>query len=449
MKAKIRAVLFFLGVCLLTPYSDGVMGNTVVPPSNEVKVIGVASSVTHQDQVYRDALYDALSKAVAKVSPGVGQTMAVRPDLRQDLDQFQKLYGIVGFQVLRYWMEQNMFYIEVRVRFGASAAERPWPESPLLQPKLEWVYQTEDSIQTVSKGPILYAVNGTRRIELVQPKDGKRVQWYDIGLKPHSVYGERYAVHDGKYLKVYSLNRFDFLKWLWRKKLPALVNHFQLGETIVTVERSGMVRAWDWEKGTERWSVSTAGPVTVRQAGGKDFLLIFPGAEVWWVGPDGAKRWLKKWAGEFAAEPVVNGHELFCLMAGGDLRVVDLTTGREVTVLKTDVPSTIFNAKLAIRDQMIITLYNDALTKRGVLQAFHRFNGARQWKVELEGPAGAWNTATPETIIIGTGNVIEAREVVFGLKIWEESVYGVVGGINYYDRKLVVSSENRLYSFGY
>ncbi len=415
----------------------------------DLSVIGEAESGSDQFQVYREALENGLRKAFALARQAEqNRSLLVINDQEKDLPSLQREIGLVDFRVLRYWTEQNRFRMEIKVWFGDSRNQPPRGGSLSKQPKVNWSRETVDRIESLSEYGLSLVINTLQSLEIVNPKSGKLKRRIKTGFKPHQAYGDRYLVKNIEYLKIYSLETINIYRFtdIWDQKLPNLIKYYIINDVLLVVEQTGLVRAFNWEDGSEMWQLPAITQVEIGSGGGDRWLLVFPTGEFWVVNESGQKIWLKTLESPLAAFPIVDREALVCLLKDGQLKIFDSETGRSIASWQTGIPDRVRQVSLSLGDNEVYVLYNDA-GNRGHLQVYHRWTGRLLWKVDWDEAVIPDLIQISDAVIIGLSGTFEARERLFGLKVWEERTIGRITGLYYHDPWLMVIMGNRIYSY--
>lgn len=446
-KKLIPALTFLMLVISCTAgIVQGAVSNAEV---RDFSVVGEAASGPDQFQVYREALEDGLRKAFALARQGDQDRSLLAPsDREKDLATLQREIGLVDFRVLRYWTEQNRFRIELRVWLGDSRNQPPRGGSLSRQPKVNWSRETVDRIESLSEYGLSLVINSLQSLEIVNPESGRLKRRIKTGFKPHLAYGDRYLVKNLEYLKVYSLESINIYRFtdIWDQKLPDLVKYYLINDVLLVVEQTGLVRAFNWEDGREMWRLPAITQVEIGSGGDDRILLIFPSGELWAVNQLGQKIWLKTLESPLAAAPIVEKDDLVCFLKDGQLKIFDSETGRSIASWQTGITERQRQVSLSLSGNEVYVLYNDA-GNRGHLHVYHRWTGRLLWKVDWDEAVIPNLIQISDAVIIGLSGTFEAREGMFGLKVWEERTIGRITGLYYYDPHLLVVMGNRIYSY--
>ncbi|NLW45980.1 MAG: hypothetical protein GXY86_01375, partial [Firmicutes bacterium] len=247
-------------------------------------VIGVAQSGPDQLQVYREAMENGLRKAFAlarEVDPN--RSLLTNNDREKDLVTLQEEIGVVDFRPLRYWTEENQFRIELKVWLGASRNQSPRAGSLNRQPRVIWSRETIDRIESISQYNLSLVINTLQSLEIINPESGRLKRRIKIGLKPHQAYKDRYLVKNTQFLKVYSLELINIYSFtdIWDRRLPEMIKYNLVNDTIIVVEQTGLVRAFNWEDGQEIWQLPAIAQIEVASGGTDRVALVFPTGELW------------------------------------------------------------------------------------------------------------------------------------------------------------------------
>lgn len=412
-------------------------------------VIGVAESGQDQFQVYREAMENGLRKAFTLAREAdPNRSVLSNNDPEKDLVTLQQEIGVVDFRVLRYWTEENQFRIELKVWLGDSQSQPPRAGSLNRQPKVSWSRETVDRIESITQYNLSLVINTIQSLEIVNPENGRLKRRIKVGLKPHQAYKDRYLVKNLQFLKVYSLELISVYSFtdIWDRHLPDLIKYYLVNDVLIVVEQTGIVRAFDWKDGTEIWQLPAIAQIEVASGGADRILLVFPTGELWAVNREGQKLWVKKFESPLANVPIVDKDDMVCLLNDGQLKIFDSETGRSVASWRTELIGGMKQMNLTMGQNEIYLLYND-LSNRGHLRVYHRWTGRLLWKVDWEEPVIPKLIRIPDAVIIGLPSIFEAREGLFGLKVWEERSIGRITDLYYYDPNLFVISGNRIYNY--
>lgn len=434
---------------LVTGCTAGIIQGAVRSEVRDFSVIGEAESGPDQFRVYREALENGLRKAfaLARQTEQNGSLLA-SADQDKDLVTLQREIGLVDFRVLRYWTEQNQFRMEIKVWLGDSRNQPPRGGSLSRQPKVIWSRETADRIESLSEYGLSLVINTLQTLEIVNPETGNLKRRIKTGFKPHLAYKDRYLVKNLEYLKVYSLETINIYRFtdIWNKSLPHLVKYYLINDVLLVVEQTGLVRAFNWEDGKELWQLPAVTQVEIGSGGGERTLLIFPSGELWAVNKLGQKRWLKVLESPLAAAPIVDKEDLVCFLKDGQLKIFDAETGRNIASWQTGITDRLRQVDLSLGENEVYILYNDS-GNRGHLQVYHRWTGRLLWKVDWDEAVIPKLIQISDAVIVGLSGTFEAREHLFGLKVWEERTIGRITGLFYHDPRLVVIMGNRIYGY--
>jgi outer membrane protein assembly factor BamB len=411
----------------------------------EITVIGSADIGEDPDRMYKEAMENAFQKAYSKANPSI---ISGFNSSGKDPVSIQRELGIVRYQVLRYWQENNRFQIELKVVFGNSASEAPRPNGLSRLAKLNWTYQTDDQINSMAKTKTALAVNTTQTIEVINPDTGKRLEPpFKMGLNPHDFYGDQYLVQEGEYLKVAKLTKYNLFKlvYAWRQKFPDFSKYFLARDALFIVEKTGLIKALSWEDGSIKWQLPASSQAELEEIVYNRFLITFPVPDLWMVNAYGEKLWTVKFETNFLAKPVSGGNDIFCLLKNGELKTVDRETGRVISTWNVKNQANNKNVQLQLSEKELFILYNDA--NRGHLQAYHRLTGKLLWEIGWDQAVVGSIINIADVIIVGVGNSFEARDPLFGMKLWEEPTYGRVTKLYSIDDKIFVLAGNRVYGY--
>ncbi len=425
---------------------QGAVSNAEV---RDFTVIGVSESGPDQVQVYREAMENGLRKAFALArNTDPNKSLLANYDNEKDLVTLQQEIGVVDFRVLRYWTEDSKFQIELRVWLGDSRSQPPRAGSLSRQPRVTWSRETVDRIDSISKYELSLVVNTLQSFEIINPKSGRLKRRIKTGFKPHQSYNDRYLVKNLQYLKVYSLELINIYSFtdIWDQQLPDLIKYYLVNDTLIVVEQNGTVRAFNWEDGLEVWQMPAITQVEIAYGGTDRTLLVFPTGELWAVNRGGQKLWVKKFESPLATVPIVDKEDMVCFLNDGQLKIFDSETGRSVASWKTTITSGFRQMNLSMGKNEVYLLYNDSSNK-GHLYVYHRWTGRLLWKVDWEEAVIPNLIQISDAVIVGLSGTFEAREGLFGLKVWEERSIGRITGLYYNDPNLLVISGNRIYNY--
>lgn len=438
------AILFLVMGC-----TAGIIQAAVRSEVRDFSVIGEAELGPDQFRVYREALENGLRKAFAlarQTEPN--RSLLASADQDKDLVTLQREIGLVDFRVLRYWTEQNQFKMEIKVWLGDSRNQPPRGGSLSRQPKVIWSRETADRIESLSEYGQSLVINTLQTLEILNPETGNLKRRIKTGFKPHLAYKDRYLVKNLEYLKVYSLETINIYRFtdIWNKSLPHLVKYYLINDVLLVVEQTGLVRAFNWEDGKELWQLPAVTQVEIGSGGGERALLIFPSGELWAVNKSGQKIWLKALESPLAADPKVDKEDLVCFLKDGQLKIFDTETGRNIASWQTGITDRFRQVDLSLGENEVYILYNDS-GNRGHLQVYHRWTGRLLWKVDWDEAVIPKLIQISDAVIVGLSRTFEARERLFGLKVWEERTIGRITGLYYHDPRLVVTMGNRIYGY--
>ena len=419
------------------------------PPIQEVTVIGKTAVGLDPDQAYKNAIIDAFRTAVQRIQTlGANETAASEEEgPTKDLVLIQKELGIIDYQVLRYWREEMLFLVELKVTFGETKGQQPQLSNHGRLPKLKWVSQADDQVLAVAVSKEILLVNTTRAILLLNPTNGKKISTIDTGLMPHAISGEHYIIQDRETLKVYHSTGFNLfnLMYTWHKKLPELNRFYSENDTLFTVDRSGLVRAFDWSKGALKWQLAATSQVEVAALAQDKVVLVFPTTEIWVLNEKGEKVWLKRFDTHLLVNPLAKNGEVICLLNNGQLKVFDLVSGRLVSAWSVKLPEKLKNVSLSINENQLLLSYND--TDKGQLESYDRYTGSMRWRITWDEAITGLPVSLDNYLVIGIGKTFEARDFQFGLKIWAEPAYGRITKLFKVNEQIIVGAENRLYRY--
>ncbi|MCL6588750.1 MAG: PQQ-binding-like beta-propeller repeat protein [Firmicutes bacterium] len=415
----------------------------------EITVTGTVKVQADPDQMYRNALIDAFQKAYLKVHPATLGDPAADVSSKTDLAALQTELEISDYQILRYWRENGLFFLELKLFFGNSKLQAPRTGDLSQITRLSWTYQATDQVVSVVKAKSAIAVNTTQSIIVLDPDTGKRLQEQKVGLKLHDVNGDRYMVQEGEHLKIASLTQFNLFRlvYTWRQKLPEMSKYYLTKNTFYLIEKNGMVKALNWEDGSVKWQLPAGSRVEISEINVNRLLFIFPTAELWLVDPkQGEKLWAVKFEAPFLASPVASGEAIYCPLKNGQLKVIDRESGRIISAWAIDFENNPINVSLELSEKDLFLAYNDR-AGNGHLKAYHRLTGEMLWEANWNEAVSGSLARLANFLVIGTGNTFEARELTFGLKQWEEPVYGRITRIYNIDENLVIVAGNRIYYY--
>jgi outer membrane protein assembly factor BamB len=419
-----------------------------IPPENqEITVIGSASVGEDPDRMYKVAMEDAFQKAYSKVLPQDYSEISRLNNSPKDPLSIQREMGIVQYQVLRYWQENNLFYIELKVVFGNSSSEGPRANGLSRMAKLSWTYQSTDQIQSMGKTKNALAVNTTQTIEVVDVDTGQRLEKFKMGLNPHDFYDDQYLVREREYLKVARLTKYNLFKlvYSWRQKFPDYLKSFLTRDSLFILDKTGLIKALSWEDGSVKWQLPASSQAELDEIVYNRFLITFPGSDAWMVNAYGEKLWTIKFEAGLLAKPVSGGNEIFCLLKNGQLKIVDRETGRVISTWTVKNQANNKNVQMQLSEKELFIMYNEA--NRGHLQAYHRLTGKLLWEVGWDQAIAGSIINIADVIVVGVGNSFEARDPLFGIKLWEEPTFGRVTKMYTIADKIFVIAGNRVYGY--
>jgi outer membrane protein assembly factor BamB len=438
----IIAVLIFINISLNHINADA------LPQGNqEITVTGSVNFGDDPDRMYKAALEDAFQKAYSIVQPQDYSEISRMNNSPKDPLSIQREMGIVQYQVLRYWQEDNRFFIELKVVFGNSSEQAPRPHGLSRMAKLSWTYPTDDQIKSVGKTKNALAVNTTQTIEVIDLDTGKKLEQFKMGLNPHDFYGDQYLVQEGQYLKVARLTKYNLFKlvYLWRQKLPDFSKYFLTRDTLFILNKTGLIKALSWEDGSVKWQLPASSQAELEEVAYNRFLITFPVSEIWMVNAYGEKLWTVKFEDGLLTKPVFGSNEIFCLLKNGLLKIVDRETGRIISTWTVKNQAGNKNVQMQLSEKGLFILYNEA--NQGHLQAYHRLTGKLLWEIGWDQVVSGSMINIADVIIVGVGNTFEARDPLFGIKLWEEPTYGQVTKLYSMADKIFVVAGNRLYGY--
>lgn len=417
------------------------------PSPQEITVTGSANIGEDPDRMYKTAMEDAFRQAYNKVYPQEYSEIDRLNNSPKDPITIQREMGIVQYQVMRYWQENNRFFIELKVVFGNSPAEGPRSNGLSRMAKLSWTYQSADQIKSMGKTKNALAVNTTQTIEVIDPDTGDELEQFKMGLKPHDFYGENYLTQEGEYLKVARLNKYNVFKlvYSWRQKFPDFEKAFLTRDILFTLDKSGLIKALSWEDGNVKWKLHANSQAELLELTYNRFLITFTVPDVWMVNAYGEKLWTVKFDAGLLSKPVSGGNEIFCLLKNGQIKILDRETGRTVSTWPVKNKASNKNVQMLLSEKELFILYNEA--RRGHLHAYHRLTGKLLWEVAWDQAVAGSIINVADVIIVGVGNSFEARDPLFGIKLWEEPTYGRVTKLYNITDKIFVVAGNRVYCY--
>lgn len=415
--------------------------------SREITVTGSANIGDDPDQMYKAAMEDAFGQVYANVKSQDFSEISRINNSPKDLVSIQQEMGIVQYQVLRYWQENNRFFIELKVVFGNSAAEEPRLSGLSRMAKLSWTYQTSDQIKSMGKTKNALAVTTTQTIEVIDLDTGQKLEQFKMGLNPHDFYGDQYLVQEGEYLRVARLTKYNLFKlvYSWRKKFPDYSKYFLTRDTLFILDKTGLIKALNWEDGSVKWQLPASSQAEMEEIVYNRFLITFPGSDVWMVNAYGEKLWTVKFDAGLLTKPVSRGNEIFCLLKNGELKTVDRETGRVISTWMVKNQTGNKNVQMQLSEKELFIIYNES--NRGHLQAYHRLTGKLLWEVSWDQSVAGSILNVADVILVGVGNTFEARDPLFGIKLWEEPTYGRVTKMYSIADKIFVIAGNRVYGY--
>lgn len=414
----------------------------------ELTVTGTAAFGADPDRMYKEALIDAFQKAYSQAHVADLSGLANSTITPEDPVKLQQDLGIYDYQVLRRWREGANFFVELKVTFGDSKSVIPRTSDLSRHARLNWTYQTTENITTAVKTKTALALNTAQTVEVLDPETGKRIGQYKTGLQSHDVNGDRYMVLEGDYVKVASLTKFNLfhLVFTWRKKFPNLSRYYLTKDACYLVDRSGLIHALNWEDGSLRWNLPANSQADISEIAVERLLITLPNSELWMVDNHGVKLWAVQLGGKLLAKPIAGGDEIYCPLANGDLKVLDRDSGRTISIWKVRYEGDPRNLSLGLGEKELFLAYNTQ-SNRGYLQVFHRLTGESLWKVGWDQTVIGPPLSIADLLVIGVGNRFEARELVFGMKLWEEPTYGRITRMYRQDDGVLVISGDRVYSY--
>lgn len=413
----------------------------------EIIVTGSANIGDDPDRMYKTAMEDAFRQAYIKVQPQDYSEISRINNSPKDPLSIQREMGIVQYQVLRYWQENNQFFIELKVVFGNSPAEGPRSNGLGRMAKLSWTYQSTDQIKSIGKTKNALAVNTTQTIEVVDSDTGQRLEQFKMGLNPHDFYSDQYLVQEGQYLKVARLTKHNLFKLVfsWRQKFPDYAKSFLTRDTLFILDKAGLIKALSWEDGSVKWQLPAGSQAELEEVVYNRFLITFSVPDIWMVNAYGEKLWVVKFEAGLLAKPVTGGNEIFCLLKNGQLKIVDRETGRVVSTWTVKNQAGNKNVQMQLSEKELFIMYNEA--NRGHLHAYHRLTGKLLWEIGWDQAVAGSMLNIADVILVGVGNFFEARDPLFGIKLWEEPTYGRVTKMYSIADKILVVAGNRVYGY--
>ena len=420
--------------------------NAAEPP-REITVTGSASIGEDPDRMYKAALEDAFRQVYNKIYPQEYSEIDRLYNPPKDPASIQQEMGIVQYQVLRYWQENNRFLIELKVVFGNSPSEEPRLNGLSRMAKLSWTYHSVDQIRSMGKTKNALAVNTTQTIEVIDPDTGEKLEQFKTGLNPHDFYGENYLTREGEYIKVARLNKYNVFKlvYAWRKKFPNFTKSFLTRDNLFVLDKTGLLQALSWEDGSVKWQLSAGSQAELDEIVYNRFLITFTVPDVWMVNAYGEKLWAVKLDTTLLTKPVSAGNEIYCLLKNGQVKVLDRETGRVISTWTVKNQASNKNTQMLLSEKELFILYNEV--NRGHLQAYHRLTGNLLWEMGWDEAVAGSIINIADEIIVGVGNTFEARDPLFGIKLWEEPTYGRVTKLYSISDKLFVIAGNRVYGY--
>ncbi len=443
VKAQVKIYLgIMMGILLICNGFGSITAED--PVLQEITTIGNVAVSADPDRMYRDAMEDAFRKAYKMANPSA---ISGSNNSGKDPVSIQQELGISRYQVLRYWQENDRFNIELKVVFGNTILEKSNDLSRIA--KLNWSYQSEDQIVSIAKTKTAMAINTTQTIDVLDPDTGQRVQKFKIGLKTHEFYGDLYVVQEGDHLKVAKLTKYNLFKlvYIWRQKLPELSKFYLTRDILFVREKSGLIKALNWEDGSIKWQIIANSQSDIVEIAYNRYMIVFPNEDLWLVNESGVKIWATKFEAGLLAKPIYGANQIFCLLKNGELKTVDRDTGKVISTWNVKNQPHNRNIKLELSEKELYIIYNEA--NQGYLQAYHRLTGKQLWEVSWDQAVLGSLVKIADTIIIGRGNSFEARDPIFGMKLWDEPTYGQITNICTVDDKLFVTAGNRVYCYDF
>lgn len=446
---KILAGLIIISLLWMNISLNSLNAAAIPPENQEITVTGSANIGEDPDRMYKAAMEDAFQKAYNKVQPQDYSEISRLNNPPKDPLSIHREIGIVQYQVLRYWQENNLFFIELKVVFGNSPLEGPRVNGLSRMAKLSWTYQSTDQIQSMSKTKNALGLNTTQTIEVVDVDTGQRLEQFKMGLNPHDFYSDQYLVREGEYLKVARLTKYNLFKMVysWRQKYPDYLKSFLTRDTLFILDKSGLIKALSWEDGSVKWQLPAGSQAELNEIVYNRFLITFPGLDVWMVNANGEKLWAVKFEAGLLAKPVSGGNEIFCLLKNGQLKTVDRETGRVISTWTVKNQASNKNVQIQLSEKELFIMYNEA--NQGHLQTYHRLTGKLLWEVDWDKAVAGSMLNIADVIIVGVGNSFEARDPLFGIKLWEEPTYGRVTKMYSIADKIFVIAGNRVYGYDF
>lgn len=413
----------------------------------ELTVTGSTVMGDDPDRMYKEAMADAFQKVTDVVHPKNDSVINDLNNSAKDPLSIQRELGIVQYQVVRYWQENDRFFIELKVVFGNTTSEEPRPNGLSQLAKLSWTYQTDDQIKAIAKTKNAIAINTIQTVEVIDPDTGQRIKQFTMGLNPHDFYGDQYLVQEGDYLKAARLSKYNLfnLVYTWRKKFPDCAKYFLTRETLFVIDKTGLINALNWEDGEVKWKLPASSQAELEEIVYNRFLITFPDPDLWMVNAYGEKLWTVKFESGLLAKPVAGGNEVYCLLKNGELKTVDLETGRIISTWSVKNQESNKNVQLQLSEKELFIMYNEA--DQGYLEAYHRLTGKLLWEVGWDQAVVGSILNIADEIIVGAGNSFEARDPLFGMKLWEEPTYGRVTKMYSIGNKIFVVAGNRVYGY--
>jgi outer membrane protein assembly factor BamB len=425
----------------------GLNAAALPPETQEVTVTGNAMIGEDPDRMYKAAMEDAFQQAYSKIRPQDYSEISRLNNSPKDPLSIQREMGIVQYQILRYWQENNRFMIELKVVFGNTPSEKPRMNGLGRMAKLSWTYQSMDQIRSMGKTKNALAVNTTQTIEVVDTDTGQRLEQFKMGLNPHEFYGDQYITQEGEYIKVARLTKYNLFKlvYSWRQKIPDFSKAFLSRDNLFILDKTGLIKALKWDDGSVKWQLPASSQAELDEIVYNRFLITFPVPDVWMVNAYGEKLWAIKFETSLLAKPVSSGNEVFCLLKNGQLQIVDRETGRIISTWTVNNQASNKNVQLQLSEKELFIMYNEA--NRGHLQAYHRLTGKLLWEIGWDQAVAGSLLNVADVLVVGVGNSFEARDPLFGIKLWEEPTYGRVTKMYSITDKIFVVAGNRVYGY--
>ena len=444
MFRRINIILFFLAV--LFAGINSFPWVRAQETAKEITVIGSAMVGKDPDRMYMEALEVAFNKAYLTLNK-TGNLSAPNQGT-QDPISIQKKLGVDDYRILRYWQDDGIFNMEIKIIFGDVKNDLSQEKNLSEPPKANWNYQASGPVISVREGNLSLAVNTERTIDLVGLVSGKPVKRIKTGSGDHDVLREKYIIKEKDYLKASNFTKVNLLNmgFVWRQKFPDLHKFFLAENAIYIYEKNGFLKAVHWEDGSIKWKIAALGLEKIKPVASDRFLYTFASPELWLVNSDGGKIWTRELDAALGAEPVVRGNEIYCVLQNSMLVILDLPSGSKVSAWNLQTRGTMQNALLEVGERQVFLSFNDR-EHHGHLQTYQRYTGSLQWEVTWYGTVTALALSGKDFLTVGMDNVIEAREILFGLKAWNLPVNRKITKLYFVEEKLIVAAENKIYSY--